>query len=205
MRTLGKTLAIAGMALLASCSGTAVSVYDQYIKSGIRQRNTGESSSSSRKLLMLENDKQYGQLELAAFKTDSGKFLVVGSIKQARTFYIHDSAYTFDVSTLYDKKSSPELSAQAGQLSIHYTHIDAGMASAFYTALMGMKQKYTQAAPGKDEVISFDYTLSPDLVISLEKTYKTQHPTRCTIWVARRKHVVQTAALEQALENLKLF
>jgi hypothetical protein len=206
MKLLHKCAALFAAGILASCSNSVTNVYDYYLKNVVETHKTGENSTSSSRLLLRVNEStNKAQVELIAFKADSVKYLVIGSHKVAKAFYIHDSLYHFDVNDLYSRVRGDDFIRQMGDLSVFFTHIPAGSAAMLEDALPGLKSKYTSARPGKDEVVYIDYTVAYDVIVSFEKRAITDKPTECVLWVGKRKHIIDTADLEKALTALRSF
>lgn len=206
MKSIFKGLAILTFTVLASCSSSVTNVYDYYLKNEVEAHKAGQNSTSKSKLLLRVNERtNKAQIELVAFKRDSVKYLVIGSHKVAKSFYIHDSLYSFDVNDLYSRVRGDDFIRQMGDLSIFFTHIPAGRAAMLADAMSGLKAQYASARPGTGEVVYIDYTIAADIIFSLEKRTATEKPVECTIWVGKRKHVIATADLEKALNDLKMF
>lgn len=206
MKVFHKCAALLAVGILASCSNSITNVYDYYLKNAVETHKAGENSTSSSKLLLRVNEStNKAQVELIAFKSDSVKYLVIGSHKVAKAFYIHDSLYHFDVNDLYSRVRGDDFIRQMGDLSVFFTHVPAGNAAMLQEALPGLKTKYASARPGKDEVVYIDYTIAYDVIVSFEKRTITEKPAKCVLWVGKRKHVIDTADLEAALTALKNF
>jgi len=196
---------IASAALLTACFSTT-NVYDYYLKNVVETHQTGKSATSKSKLLLrgFESTNK-AQVELIAFKTGTEKYLVLGSHKVAKAFYIHDSLYHFDVTDLYSRVRGDDFIRQMGDLTVFFTHIPAANAEAFLTALSNLKTDYAALKPGKDEVAYVDYALAGDVVLTFEKQSTTQQMKDCIIWIGKRKHVISVADLTKALDELKAF
>lgn len=206
MKFIYRTLALLSIAFLASCSSSVTNVYDYYLKNAVETHTTGANSTSKSKLLLRVNERtNKAQVELIAFKTDSIKYLVIGSHKVSKSFYIHDSLYAFDVNDLYSRVRGDDFIRQMGDLSVFFTHVPAGNAAMLSDALSGLKSKYASASVGKDEVVYVDYTIAPDVIFSLEKRAASDKPDECVIWVGKRKHIIATADLQKALNDLRMF
>lgn len=196
---------IASAALLTACSSTT-NVYDYYLKNVVETHQTGKSATSKSKLLLrgFEGTNK-AQVELIAFKTDSMKYLVLGSHKVAKAFYIHDSLYHFDVTDLYSRVRGDDFIRQMGDLTVFFTHIPAATTEAFLNALPNIKNDYNALKPGKNEVAYVDYALASDVVLTFEKRSATEQMKDCIIWIGKRKHEVSVADLTKALNELKSF
>lgn len=206
MKVIFRSIAFLAIASLASCSNSVTNVYDYYVKNVVEQHKVGENSTSKSRLLLRANEStSKAQVELVAFERDSMKYLVIGSHKVAKAFYIHDSLYHFDVSDLYSRVRGDDFIRQMGDLSIFFTHIPAGNAAMLADALPGLKAKYATLSPQKGEVMYVDYTIAGDVIFSFEKRAVSDKPDECVLWVGKRKHVLKTADLEAALNELKMF
>lgn len=196
---------IASAALLTACSSTT-NVYDYYLKNVVETHQTGKSATSKSKLLLrgFEGTNK-AQVELIAYKTGTEKYLVLGSHKVAKAFYIHDSLYHFDVTDLYSRVRGDDFIRQMGDLTVFFTHIPAANADAFLTALPNLKTDYAALQPGKGEVAYVDYALAGDVVLTFEKHSATQQMKDCIIWIGKRKHEISVNELTKALTELKAF
>ena len=196
---------IAALALLTACSSTT-NVYDYYIKNAIEKHKTGEIATSKSKLLLRLNESpNKAQVELVAFKKDTLKVLVFGSHKVAKSFYINDSLYSFDVTDLYNRVRGDDFIRQMGDLSVFFTHIPASNVDAFLAAWPNVQSQYTTQIPKEKETLYVDYTLANDVILSFEKKSATQKLTECTIWIGKRKHHVSTINLLKAFNDFKTF
>lgn len=196
---------IVSAALLTACSSTT-NVYDYYLKNVVETHQTGKSATSKSKLLLrgFESTNK-AQVELIAFKTGTEKYLVLGSHKVAKAFYIHDSLYHFDVADLYSRVRGDDFIRQMGDLSVFFTHIPAANAEALLAALPNLKIDYAALQPAKGEVAYLDYALASDVVLSFEKRTLTDQFRVCNIWIGKRKHTIWVDELTKALEDLKAF
>ena len=205
MKAISKFGIIAAATILTACSSTT-NVYDYYLKNVVETHQTGKSATSKSKLLLRGYEgTNKAQVELIAFKTDTSKYLVLGSHKVAKAFYIHDSLYHFDVADLYSRVRGDDFIRQMGDLSVFFTHIPAANAEALLTALPGLKNDYNALKPANGEVAYVDYTLASDVVLSMEKTSATQQVRNCNIWIGKRKHAITIDELTKALTALKAF
>lgn len=206
MRTIKSLTILLAIAMLASCGSSVTNVWDYYIKNNMEQHREGETSSSKTRLLFRQQESpNKAQLEFIAYKTDSGKFLVIGSHKVAKEFMIKDSIYYFDVASIYSRVRGDDFIRQLGDLSIYFTHIPASACETFMQKWEGLKTRYNQATPGAGETMYFDYTIAEGVFVSLTKTDARQLPDECTLWVGKRKHEVKTEDLVKVMSDLKFF
>lgn len=192
--------------LLTSCGSSVTNVWDYYITNEVVAHNQEDATVSKRKMLFREVESvNKSQLELIAFKQDSNVYLVIGSHKVSKAFYIHDSLYHFDVTDLYSSVRGNDFIRQMGDLSIYFTHIPAAKCNEFLTNLDKMKRQYAAASVSQGAITQVDFYFAHQLFVSFEKTKDGQQPTRCNIWVGRRKHELKTADFVKALNDLKNF
>jgi hypothetical protein len=205
MKTISKFGIIAVAALLSACSSTS-NVYDYYLKNVIEKHEAGKSATSKSKLLLrgFENTNK-AQVEFIAFKTDTSKYLVLGSHKVVKSFYIQDSLYHFDVADLYSRVRGDDFIRQLGDLNIFFTHIPAANAVSFLSVWPILKNEYNVLKPTAGEVAYLDYAITTDVVLSFEKKSLTQQPKDCNIWIGKRKHTVSIVELIKVLTALKAF
>jgi len=205
MKAISKFGIIAIAAFLSACSSTT-NVYDYYLKNVIAKHEAGKSATSKSKLLLrgFESTNK-AQVEFIAYKTDTSKYLVLGSHKVAKSFYIQDSLYHFDVSDLYSRVRGDDFIRQMGDLNIFFTHIPAAKAVAFLSVWPTLKNDYNALKPTAGEIAYLDYAISTDVVLSFEKKSLTQQPTNCNIWIGKRKHTVSITELTKALTALNAF
>lgn len=191
---------------LSACSNSVTNVWDYYVKNNVEKHQAGTSTVSKSKVLYRKNESvNKAQLELVAFKQDSARFLVIGSHKIAKAFYIYDSVYHFDVNNLYSHVRGNDFIRQLGDLTIFFAHIPAEKCQDFLNNWGDVKNKYMQAKPAPGETMYIDYSLSPEIFLSFPKTAAVQEPKDCILWVGRRKHEIATADLQKALADLKTF
>lgn len=196
---------MAALALLTACSSTT-NVYDYYLKNEVETHKSGEIAASKSKLLLrLQESPNKAQVELVAFKTNDIKYLVFGSHKVAKAFYINDSLYNFDVTDLYSRVRGDDFIRQMGDLSVFFTHIPAANIEAFLVAWPNVQSQYTTQIPKDKETIYVDYALAGDVILSFEKNSATQKLTECTVWIGKRKHYISSANLLKAFNDFKTF
>jgi hypothetical protein len=204
--TYSKIFFAASVLLLASCRSSVTNVWDYYITNEVVAHNPEEATVSKRKILLREQESvNKSQLELIAFRQDSSVFLVIGSHKIAKSFYIHDSLYHFDVKDLYSSVRGNDFIRQMGDLSIYFTHIPVAKCNEFLAKLDKIKSQYAAAAVSKNAVTQVDFYFAPHLFVSFEKTKAGQTPGKCNLWVGKRKHHLDTDDLVEALTELRSF
>jgi hypothetical protein len=145
------------------------------------------------------------QLELIAFKQDSNIYLVMGSHKVAKAFYINDSLYHFDVTDLYSSVRGNDFIRQMGDLSIYFTHIPVAKCNEFLAGFEKLKKQYASASVTEGAVTQVDFYFAHHVYVSFVKTRDGQQPSRCNVWVGKRKHEMSTADLVETLTELKSF
>lgn len=205
MKGFFKAALVMAVATLTACSSTT-NVYDYYLKNVMDNHRTGEQTTSKSKLLLREFERvNKAQFELVAYKSDSTRYLVIGSHKVAKAFYLHDSLYQFDVADLYSRVRGDDFIRQMGDLSIYFTHIPSEQALTFLDALPQLKTKYASLKPAAGVTEYVDYTIAPDVVVSFSKTSPSQQPTSCVLWIGKRKHTLDTQTLVNAMNQLKMF
>lgn len=205
MKGFFKAALVVAVATLTACSSTT-NVYDYYLKNVMDRHQVGEQSASKSKLLLRDFERvNKAQVELVAYKSDSSRYLVIGSHKVAKAFYLHDSLYHFDVADLYSRVRGDDFIRQMGDLSIYFTHIPAEQALTFLEALPQLKTKYASLKPVSGVTEYVDFTIASDVVVSFCKTSPTQQPNECVLWVGKRKHELSLQDLVNALNQLKTF
>jgi hypothetical protein len=205
MKAISKFGIIAAAAVLTACSSTT-NVYDYYLKNVIETHQTGKSSTSKSKLLLRGYEgTNKAQVDLIAFKTDTEKYLVLGSHKVAKAFYIHDSLYHFDVADLYSRVRGDDFIRQMGDLSVFFTHIPAANIENLLTAIPNLKNEYNALKPANGEVAYLDYTLASDVFVSFEKRSLNEQFRSCNIWIGKRKHTISVEDLIKAFTDFKAF
>jgi len=205
MKTISKFGIIAVVAQLSACSSTT-NVYDYYLKNVLEKHEAGKSATSKSKLLLRSFEStNKAQVEFIAFKTDTEKYLVLGSHKVSKSFYIKDSLFQFDINDLYSRVRGGDFIRQMGDLNIFFTHIPAAKALAFLSVWPSFKNDYNALKPAFGEVAYLDYAIVTDVVLSFEKKSITQQPNNCNIWIGKRKHTVSMVDLTKALTALKAF
>jgi len=202
-----KTLAIVGLftLLLQSC-GSVTNVWDYYVTNEVIVHKQGETTVSKKKLLLRKSESpSKSQLELIAVKQGDASFLVIGSHKIAKSFYVNDSLYSFDVTDIYSSVRGKDFIRQMGDLSIYFTHIPTQKCTEFLNGLETLKKSYSDAVVTKNATTQVDYYFSHNVFASFEKESAKQFPTECILWVGRRKHEISTKELVEALTELKGF
>ncbi len=195
------------IALITSCASTSdTNVWDYYIKNDVEKHVEGVTTSSKSKMLFRNMESvNKAQFELLAYSQDTTKYLVIGSHKVAKAFFIHDSLYHFDVNNLYSSVRGNDFIRQLGDLSIYFTHVPAYRCNEFLDNWNDVKTKFNAAVPTSGETIYIDYALTNNVYISFPKSKPSQNQDNCVIWVGKRKHNVQTENLIKALNDLKSF
>jgi hypothetical protein len=191
---------------LNSCGTKVISVWDYYVTNEVVQHKENETAISKRKLLFQKVERvNKAQLDLVAVKQDTSAYLVIGSHKISKQFYIHDSLYSFDVADLYSRVHGHDFIRQMGDLSIYFTHVPKAKCDEFLATLDTMKKKYSEAKVSKGSVTQIDFYFVHNVFVSLEKEKEGQKPTMCNLWVGRRKHEVAIKDLVKAFTDLKNF
>jgi len=199
-------LVAAVLLLLTSCGSSVTNVYDYYITNEVVAHKPNETTISKRKMLYRDVESvNKSQLELIAFRQDSNSFLVIGSHKVSKAFYIHDSLYHFDVTDLYSRVRGNDFIRQMGDLSIYFTHIPATRCNEFLANWENMKKQYAAASVSGDAVTQVDFYFAHHVYVSFEKSRPGQQPNHCNVWVGKRKHEISTNDLIKALNELKSF
>jgi len=196
------------IAFMSSCSESVTNVYDYYIKNNIETHKAGTISSSKTKLLYRNQESiNKSQLELIAFKNDKMKCLVIGSHKIAKSFYINDSIYYFDVNDLYTNVRGNDFIRQLGDLSIFFTHVPMDKCDIFLANLDKLKSEYMKAAVMDGTSAFFDFAISSDVYFSIEKKFTTEYIENAStyVWVGKRKHKVNMDEFVNAIKELKSF
>jgi hypothetical protein len=202
-----KTLVAAGvLALLTSCGSSVTNVWDYYVTNEVVVHNQEDATVFKKKMLLRETESvNKSQLELIAFKQDSTVYLVIGSHKVSKAFYIHDSLYNFDVTDLYSSVRGNDFIRQMGDLSIFFTHIPLAKCNEFLSKLDKMKKQYASATVSQGATTQVDFYFAHQVFVSFEKSKDGQKPTQCNVWVGRRKHELNTDDFVSALNELKSF
>lgn len=207
MKNITKITAIALLVVVSACSKSVTNVYDYYIKNAIESKPAMgvQAQSKSRLLFRSTESLNKAQIEMVAYKKDTLKYLVLGSHKVAKAFYIHDSLYHFDVTDLYNKVRGDDFIRQMGDLSVFFTHVPSANITALQENLGSLKAAYKAAKPLGGETIYIDYMLSADVLLSFEKKSASQSLNSCTIWIGKRKHEVSSYSLEKAISAFAAF
>lgn len=199
-------LAFGFFTLLTSCGSKVTSVWDYYVTNEVVVHKPHETSVSRRKLLLQAvESRNNSQLDLVAVKQDTNAYLVIGSHKISKQFYIHDSLYSFDVADLYSRVHGTDFIRQMGDLSIFFTHVPQEKVVEFLASLDSMRKQYAEAKVSKGSVTQIDFYFVHNVFVSLEKEKDGQKPTMCNLWVGRRKHEVAIKDLVAAFTELKNF
>mgnify|MGYP000087108174 CR=1 FL=1 len=204
MNLIRKSIFVGAVALITSCGGVT-NVYDYYQTNVIDQHTKGVTQSTSSKLLLRLNEgASKAQFELIAYKSDSAKYLILGSHKMVKSINQNGNSTNYDVTDLITPINEDGV-PHKGKLSIFFTHIPADDALAFIDALPALKTQYLALKPGKGQVMYVNYTMANDVVISFPKKSANQQPIDCVVWVGKRKHQLPTGQLTWALNNLRTF
>jgi hypothetical protein len=199
-------IAAAATLALTSCGSKVTKVWDYYVTNEVVVHKENQTAVSSRKLLFQKVEKvNKSQLDLVAVKQDSNAYLVIGSHKISKQFFIHDSLYSFDVADLYSRVRGEDFIRQMGDLSIYFTHVPKEKCNEFLATLDQMKKQYADAKVTKGSVTQIDFYFVHNVFVSLEKEKANQKPINCNIWVGRRKHEVAIKDLVKAFTELKNF
>ena len=193
--------------LFTECSNT-VNVYDYYILNNLANHENGRISNSKVKMLYRKKElSNKAQLELIAFKTDSMKYLVIGSHKLAKAFYLQDSIYYFDVNEIYSNVRGNDFIRQLGDLSIYFTNIPMQNCNKFLSSVERLKAEFNRISFTDGARNHVDYTFQSDVFISIEKRSSSQEAESATttIWVGKRKHTIDLEDLIKAIQDLKSF
>ncbi len=196
------------VSLLNSCSQSVTNVWDYYTKNNVEQHHAGSFSTSKTKLLYRHQESvNKAQLELIAYKSDTLKYLIIGSHKIAKAFFIYDSIYYFDVNDLYSNVRGNDFIRQLGDLSIFFTHIPANKCEAFLANIDKLKSDFMKGATPEGTVLYFDYNITDDVFVSIEKrNYLEQIENANTyLWVNKRKHIIKLDELVKAMQDFRLF
>lgn len=192
--------------LLPSCGSSVTNVWDYYVTNEVIVHTPKQTTVSKRKLLLRVNEgATKSQLDLVAVRQDSLAYLVIGSHKVAKSFYFNDSLYSFNVTDLYSRVRGNDFIRQMGDLSIFFTHVPAARVNEFMVNLETMRKAYQDAKVTPGATTQVDFYFSHNVFISFEKTRANQKPTKCFIWVGRRKHQVDTDDLQKAFAELQNF
>lgn len=192
--------------LISSCGSSVTNVWDYYVTNEVIVHKQNQTSISKRKLIHRENDgSNKSQLDLVAVRQDSMSYLVIGSHMVAKSFYFNDSLYSFNVNDLYSNVRGNDFIRQMGDLSIFYTHVSAERVTEFLSNFDRMRKAYQDAKVVKGATTQLDFYFSHNVFISFEKTSANQKPSKCYVWVGRRKHQVDTDDLQEAFAELKNF
>lgn len=205
MKVFNKLFVAGAITFMASCA-PQYNLYDYYQAHTIDQVNAGETNQAKSKLLMRDYDgKAQAQLELIAYKTDSAKYLVVGSQKITKNVDVKGQVFQMGVSEVYPKVKDEAVIRMIGDYTVYYTHISWEDATKFMEAMAGIKQAYAAMKPANGEVMYLDYAISSDVRISFSKSSPNQQPTECVLWVGKRRHFVVTGMLMDAMNYMRTF
>lgn len=198
---------LAAILLLTSCGGSSVTnVWDYYVTNEVIQHKAESPSVSKRKLLYRDRESvKKSQLELIAVRQDDNAYLVIGSHKIAKSFLIHDSVYAFDVTDLYSRVRGDDFIRQMGDLNIFFTHIPASKCNEFLSNLEPLKKQFMDAKVSNGATTQIDFYLAHNVFVSFEKTRVGQSPSKCVLWVGRRRHEMSLETLVKVLTELKNF
>lgn len=206
LNTLKTTLLICAASTLISCGNSITQVWDYYIKNNVEVHNQDGISITKSEMLYRKGEKvSKAQLEFIAFKQDDKKYLVIGSHKVAKNFYIHDTLYSFDVVSLYNKVRGDDFIRQMGDLSIYFTHIPYENIEKFLTNEAMVKDTFRVTRPVKSETVYVDYQLSPTVFISMPKDGNAKKPSDMILWVGHRKHELSYSTFVKILNEVKSF
>jgi len=193
--------------IFTQCSNT-VNVYDYYVLNNLANHESGNISSSKMKLLFRDKESGRGaQLEMIAFKSGSTKYMVIGSHKMAKPFYLNDSIYYFDIDEVYSNVKGSDFIRQLGDLSIYFTHISMKDCNTFIKSVEKLTEEFNKASPADGARSHIDYTIQSDVFISIEKKYATQsfESSTATIWIGKRKHNINLDDFINAMHELTSF
>ncbi|MFI5221157.1 MAG: hypothetical protein ACHQK8_02440 [Bacteroidia bacterium] len=194
--------------LLASCGESVTNVYDYYIKNNIDRHEAGKILTGKSKLLYRHQEfSTKAQLELIAYNNGSTKCLVIGSHNVAKSFYIHDSIYYFNVNDLYSHVRGNDFIRQLGDLSIYFTYVSSQNCEAFMSNIDKLKSEYMKGMVMEKNLSHFDYAISDDVFVSIEKKNSAEllESAQTTLWVNRRKHVIKLDDLIKAMQEIKMY
>jgi hypothetical protein len=193
--------------LLTSCGSSVTNVWDYYVTNEVVVHKEGETAISKRKLLLQKMESvNKSQLDLVAVKQDSNVFLVIGSHKVSKQFFIHDSLYSFDVTDLYSNVRGNDFIRQMGDLSIYFTHVPKKKCDEFLANLEPMKKQFFNAKVSEGSTTQIDFYFSHNVFVSFLKTKQGQEaPKTCNLWVGRRKHELSVKEFGDALNAMKNF
>lgn len=204
--TLKYTLLFCVASVFASCGNSITQVWDYYIKNGVEVHKQDAITITKSELLYRKSEKvSKAQLEFVAFKQDDAKYLVIGSHKVAKNFYIHDTLYAFDVVSLYNKVRGDDFIRQMGDLSIYFTHIPYENIQKYLENETMLLDTFSVNRPTKSETVYIDYQLSPTVYISLPKTGGAKRPSDMVLWVGHRKHEMSYSTFKKILNEVKEF
>jgi hypothetical protein len=199
-------LYIISVGFLSSCGTSTTTVWDYYVKNVVESHTEPGYNSSKTKVLYLQTEGvNKAQLELIAYKNDRDKFLVIGSHKVAKGFYLNDTLYNFDVTSLYSHVRGNDFIRQMGDLTIFFTHIDYKACEAFVNRIDKLKSDFMKGVPAEGSCLYYDLNISRDVFVSIEKKTVNQQPEEANIWVGRRKHTIKLDDLIKAMQELKSF
>lgn len=205
MKALRKLLLIGTAVLGVSCA-SKYNLYDYYQKHAIDTVNSGSTLTTKSKLLLRDYDKNTeAQLEFVAYRSDSAKYLIVGSQKLTKSVKVNDQVYQYGYKELFPKQTDEAIIHANSDFTIYYTHVSWASANAFLDTLPALKQMYSYLMPGNGEIMYVDYALSPDVRISLPKTKVGQQPVNCIVWVGKRRHYITLGQITFALNNIRTF
>lgn len=194
------------LAFLSACGSSQVTnVWEYYVTNDVVKHQADSTTLSKRKLLLsMRDNENMSQFELIAVKQDSAVYMVIGSQKMAKTFIINDSQYVMDVVDVYPGIKE-ETMAQVGDLTIYFDKVPASKCIEFLDKLPEIRKQYMDAPVSDDAITQIDFYFTDNVFISLEKKHVGEQPSTCSVWVGKRKHVVDTKQLVKALTALKSF
>ncbi len=194
--------------LLSSCSSSSVTnVWDYYVTNEVVQHRPGETAVSYRKLLYQEVDKTgKSQLDMIMVKQDSTVTLVLGSYKMSALFVIKDSTYAFGLNDLYSRDKGDDLVGKAGDLTVFFTQIPASKCIEFLDSAESFKRQFTEAKVTNKATTHLDFYFSSNVFMSIDKDKQNDGvPSKCTLWVGRRKHILSIKEFARVLNEVKNF
>jgi hypothetical protein len=192
--------------LLSSCGSSTTNVWDYYVVNEVIKHKEGETAVSQKKLLHRQKESpSKAQLEMIVVKQDDKAYLVLGSHKIAKSFYINDSLYTFSVTDIYSRVRGNDFIRQMGDLSIYFTHVPATKVVDFLNGLDNIKKQYADMQVPKGATGQVDFYLSHNVYVSMEKKQAGQTPSKCILHVGKRRHYISLKELTGIFNQVKAF
>ena len=206
LTTIKRLFLLTIVSVLVSCGHSVTNVWDYYIKNNVEVHvQDSVTITKSQMLYRVGESVTKSQLEFIAFKQDTQKYLVIGSHKIAKTFWINDTVYAFDVKSLYSKVRGDDFIRQLGDLNIYFTHVPMENIEKFLNYLPIFKTTFKATRPVKNETVYIDYQLSPTVYISCPKSNNANNPSDVVLWVGKRKHLTNMSRIIDIMNDMRAF